>query len=71
MNDFEIKVKLFTDEINKCGTIYQQQCVILKWLTKIISMIEDGSISQIKITADEETGDITIITKDTEVENNG
>lgn len=68
MNDFEVKVKLFTDEINKCGTIFQQQCVILKWLTKIISMIEDGSISQIQISADEGTGDITIITKDKEVE---
>lgn len=63
MNNEDVKVEVFTDEIEKTCTIYQQNKVIIKWLTKIIGMIEDGTISQISITQNEQ-GDIIIITKD-------
>lgn len=66
MNNENVKLAIFTDEIKECNTIYQQQLIIIKWLSKIISMIEDGTISQIDITTNED-GDIIITTKDKEV----
>lgn len=63
MENEAVKLEIFTDEICKTKTIYQQNKVIIKWLSKIISMIEDGTISQISITQNEQ-GDIIIITKD-------
>lgn len=65
MNNEDVKIAIFTDEIKECKTIYQQQLIIIKWLSKIIEMIEDGTISQISITTNEE-GDIIIVTKDKE-----
>ena len=60
---------VFTEELNKCYTILEQQYVIIKYMKILLDfkenveqLIESGTLSGIEITEDTETGDIIIKT---------
>lgn len=63
MDKSNFNKQVFTDEINKCYTILQQQKVIIEYLSFIIDLYNKGELGGITITQGE-NGDIIITIKE-------
>lgn len=63
MDKSNFNKQVFTEEIDKCYTILQQQKVIIEYLSFFLDLYNSGELGGIKITQNE-NGDIIITTKE-------